>query len=129
MANPVKGEVAFEAQGKRYVLSYSVNALCALEDEIGESVIALSAKMQAGEGASIRMIRTIFRAGLTDHQGEVTENEAGDIMSELGVAHASGLVERAFALAFPEVPRSDSGRPLAARARRDGTGRKSSRAG
>lgn len=129
MANPVKGEVAFEALGKRYVLSYSVNALCQLEEEIGESVIALSAKMQAGEGASIRMIRSIFRAGLLDNQGEITEKEAGDIMTEIGVAEASGLVEKAFALAFPDAPRGGSGRPLAAKPARNGTGRKSLPAG
>lgn len=128
MANPVKGEVAFEAAGKTYTLSYSVNALCALEEAAGEGVTQIAARMGDPQGLRLAMVRSLFWAGLRDHHPEVTVEECGRLMDGVGLDKAGELVGRAFVLAFPQA--RTSGRPLdATSAGRPGTGRRSVRAG
>ena len=36
MGNPHKGDVSFEVDGKRRALVYNMNALCELEDALGD---------------------------------------------------------------------------------------------
>ena len=133
MANPVKGAVSFEAAGKSYTLSYSINALCELEEMLGEGVTEVAAKMGGKGGTRLSLIRALFWAGLRDHHPEVTIVESGELMREYGIQETSEIVGRAFMLAFPQADgrRSAGGResgPLGGK-RRPGTGRSSSRAG
>lgn len=130
MANPVKGEVAFEAAGRPYTLSFSVNALCELEEALGLSVARISEVMGDDNSVSLRNVRALVWAGLRDHHPEVTQVEAGRLIDAVGIAEAVGLVGRAFMLAFPQEDArgSDARRPLGA-ATRSGRGRTSSRHG
>jgi len=88
MANPEKGEVDFEVDGKRYILSYSVNAICALEEKTGKSVLQI--QQDIGRWArnraemKISTVRTLFWAGLLDHQKTTTIEEAGVLMQDAG---------------------------------------------
>ena len=110
MANPIKGEVGFEADGEAYTLSFGINALCSLEDALGMSVQKVGAELQA-DGLKLKTLRTVFWAGLQDRHEGVTEREAGDLMDGLGAGEVATLVVRAFAAAFPpaEVGRAKAG--------------------
>lgn len=96
-----KGEVSIEADGKRYVLVYSTNAICELEDRLGDGVAALA--NLASSGKRFKTMRTVLLCGLLDHHPELTEKDAGRIIDAMGVAKADAAVGEAFALAFPEV--------------------------
>ncbi len=101
MGNRQKGEVGFEADGKPYTLVFSINALCELEDRMGEAVSGIDSL--ASSRKRFRTIRTVFLCGLLDHHPELTEREAGRIIDAIGIERADALVGEAFALAFPEA--------------------------
>jgi hypothetical protein len=96
-----KGEVSIEADGKRYTLAFSINALCELEDKLGESVADIGSL--AAKGKRFSTIRTVFWAGLHDHHPDLTLQDAGKIISAMGIEAADAAVAEAFGLAFPEV--------------------------
>lgn len=122
MANPVRGQVPFETGGKAYILSYSTNALCALEAEVDMGITQVAGLIATPETMRLGMVRAVFWAGLLDHHAGMTVDDAGALMTELGMADAIALIGRAFALAFPEV--QAGARPLAGKKpARGGTGK------
>lgn len=103
MANPHRGEVSFDVAGKTYTLSYSINALCELEEAADLSVNQVAALFDKPDRIRLTQARLLFWAGLRDHHPEVTVIEAGALMNDFGVIDALGLVAQAFASAFPEA--------------------------
>jgi hypothetical protein len=108
---PENGEVAFELQeGGRLVLKFGINAMVAVEDalgldiEVAGQVLSGAAKLPEGVKpvGRLRMIRTFFWAALLANDSKITEERAGEIMTELGPQPAADLVSRAFAAAFPQ---------------------------
>jgi hypothetical protein len=96
-----KGEVSIEADGTRYTLVYSVNAICELEDRLGEGVAALA--NLGANGKRFKTIRTVFLCGLLDHHPDLTEKDAGRIIDAVGIDKVDAAVGEAFGLAFPQV--------------------------
>lgn len=95
-----KGTVAFESLGKNLLLSFSINALCELEDELDMPVSQVGTVLTAD--MRLKTLRTIFRIGLIDEQPGVTDNEAGLIISDIGPERAGELMAEAFSAAFPD---------------------------
>jgi len=114
----MKGEVGFTAGDMAYTLAFTINALCALEDRLGIGVAEVGAQM--GENMRISTLRTVFWAGLQAHH-DATEEQAGDIITQVGAGEAGQLIAKAFAAAFPEAAKG-TGRPQKAAA---GTGKSS----
>ena len=108
MANPIKGEVAFEADGATWKASFSVNALCELEEALGMPVPEIGKIMTAN--MSIKHLRAVFWAGLLDHHG-VDLSEAGRVMTLIGIEAAARVVGDAFSLAFPQEDAKATARP------------------
>jgi hypothetical protein len=102
MANKVRGEVGFEADGRAWTLAYSTNALCELEEELDDVVVSI-ADLLNGAGGKRRLstLRAVFRAGLLDRHPEVTTADAGRLIDAIGMKAAFGKVSEAIALAFP----------------------------
>lgn len=86
MANPVKGEVPFEVEGKAYKLVLDFNALCEVEDVLGAGGMDL---------ARPKAIRAIFWASMLRYQPNVTVQEAGDLIGALGLEEAGRIVAEA----------------------------------
>ena len=103
MANPHKGEVSFTIEGETYKMSYSADALAELEDALGMTVNEISTVMQDTAKFKIGMIRTVFWAGLLDHQEDMKMPDARRLLKRMKVAEVSDLVGRAFTLAFPDA--------------------------
>lgn len=96
MANLLRGEVAFEADGESYVLRFGTNELVSLEQRLGVKA------RQFGEvlaDASFEQVRAIFAVGLQRHH-KCTEDAAGDIMDLVGLQPAAGLIKAALEAAF-----------------------------
>jgi tail tube GTA-gp10-like protein len=110
VSNLVKGEVGFDAQGRRWTLIYSVNALCRMEDELGEGAMALAATMADPAKVRVGTLRTVFWAGLADNHPELTQDGAGALMTAIGLDTAMQHIAKAFTAAFPAA---EGGRPLA----------------
>lgn len=119
----ITGETTFDLDGETYRLSFSVNAICALEDALDEGINQIATSMTNQESLRFSRVRTIFWAGLRDHRPEIAVEDAGRVMTRLGAIKALELVAAAFGRAFPEV---DDNVPLARKAKtRASTGRRS----
>ena len=105
MANPMKGEVGFKAGGDDYVLVYTINALVTLEEKLQVSTSQIGELL--GANVSMANLRTLFWAGLLEHHG-CTEEEAGRLISEVGILEAAELIAKTLSKAFPEAGKSKS---------------------
>lgn len=127
MANPHRGEVAFEADGNSYTLRFSANAICELEEATGRGALSLMMEFQALEQprdakgkalpetpaaqaerlGRIKMttVRALFWAMLRDRQPEITLREAGELIEAAGgLIGVANLIARTFELSQPEAP-------------------------
>lgn len=98
MANEHRGQVALGD----YTLSFSVNALCDLEDALGKSVARIATDLADESNVKMSTVRTLVWAALRDHHGDVDLTEAGKIATAAGMVPAMAAVGEAFALAFPK---------------------------
>lgn len=112
MANPHKGEVAFEANGATYTLCFSIDALCSLEEATGKGIIAISNELSDPERLSLGMLRNVMWAGLRTYHPEIDVKAAGELIKSAGgVPVMVELIAKGFALAFPEPESGNSARP------------------
>lgn len=131
LANSKRGQLGFEVAGESYVLSFTTNALCAIEDEFQlKDISEISDVLE--DNPSMRMIRTLFRLGLTDCQPSITDQEVGPLMDAIGgLGPSLQLLMLAIENAFPEAAKPGTANPpkaAAARANR-GTGARSTKVG
>lgn len=102
MANPHRGEVAISVGDREYKLSFSVNAICELEDALDMPVSKIADSLNDAAGVRMSMVRTVVWAALRDHHEEVTVKEAGQIATDAGIPAVMEAIGRAFTLAFPD---------------------------
>jgi hypothetical protein len=112
MANSSRGSVALQAGDMAYTVSFSVNALCELEDAFGVTVQKIGAIFD--KEASMKDVRKLARCALSDHHPAITDKEAGKVVTDAGLPVFMDAVQKAFQLAFPEV--KDKANPPAAKA-------------
>ena len=97
MSNSMRGAVAFTVNGEERIIRFSTNAMCRYQDAAGETLMqAVDALQKAPD--DMRRLRALFLAGVP---GIKSEDEAGDLMDDLGLMEASQLIGRAFEAAFP----------------------------
>lgn len=106
MANPHRGEKSFSAGEQTYTLRYSVNAICALEEESGKTVTALGVEMADPGKVGLSLLRLLLWAGLREHHADISLAGAGDILEAVGAAKAAPIIGEAFQLAFPKETRT-----------------------
>lgn len=112
MGNSSRGSVALQVGDTAYTVSFSINALCELEDAFGVTVQEVGALF--GENASMKDVRKLARCALSDHHPDVSDKEAGKVVSDAGLPAFMDAVQKAFKLAFPEA--SDAGKAPGAKA-------------
>jgi hypothetical protein len=103
MANPSRGSVAFQVGERAYTMSFSVNALCELEDHLGMPVAQIASGMEKAENVRMSTVRALIWAGLRDHHPDTQLKDAGALATEAGIPACMEAIGKAFALAFPEV--------------------------
>lgn len=107
MANVIKGEVDFSADGEDYILVLDFNALCDLESDY-PGIMDGSFEMK-----SPRAVRKVFQVGLSKHHSDISEIAAGEIIQSIGIPEAAELVGKAFKASFPEAAKGGKARPPA----------------
>lgn len=112
MANALRGSVALQAGDTAYTVSFSINALCELEDAFGVPVQRIGELFS--KDTSIKDVRKLVRCALSDHHPEMTDKSAGEVITRAGIPDCMDAVQKAFKLAFPEV--KDAENPPKARA-------------
>lgn len=113
-ANAARGE----AKLGDHTLVFDFNALCALEEAMGQPVATVFASMQPGPDGEaptvpLRTFRALVWAGLQAHHPGTSEQQAGNLIQANGGAQAAAdAITAAFAAAMPEA--KDGGDPQAA---------------
>jgi hypothetical protein len=106
----MKNDIKFEAAGKSYTVGMSANALCLLEDAFdGIGFHSILSEWVDPQKITITNVRKLFWCALTDHQPEITEKEAGELIGAVGgLAPVLEMVSRALVeggvAAFDEQP-------------------------
>ncbi len=103
----MRGAVPFEAEGRERFLRLTTNAQVRYQERAGETLVDAIVAMQgeASQGDMLRLRRLIW-AGL-GHEG-LSEDAAGDLIDEIGLAEASRLLGDAIRAAFPEAARAEA---------------------
>lgn len=101
MANPHRGGVAVRVGDDEWTFSFSVNALCSLEDHLDKPVTQIVASLGDQDNLRISDVRAIVWAALLDHHDGITLREAGDVASKVGTLICLEKVGKALDLAFP----------------------------
>ena len=103
MANHERGEVEFEAQGKAWILRLGINELISVQGAVGiadkdeEFLQALD-----NLSGSFRQMRAVVYHGLKGAHPEITELQAGEIVTAIGRFKMAALVVVALRWALPE---------------------------
>lgn len=100
MGNPLKGAVSFELDGEAMQLSYSSEALYRLEEELGLKVNALARQLEDREQISMKLLRTLFWAGLLDTHETLKPDQVSSYFRRIAPVDMIQLVTMAFTGAF-----------------------------
>ncbi|AZB65039.1 hypothetical protein EBL87_15290 [Cereibacter sphaeroides] len=105
--NLMRGAVAFEAEGRERFIRLTTNAQVRYQERAGETLVDAIVAMQgeASHGDMLRLRRLIW-AGM-GHEG-LSEDAAGDLIDEIGLAEASRLLGDAIRAAFPEAAKAEA---------------------
>ncbi len=114
MANPNRGAVKLLAAGTTYNLSFSVNAICELEEELDKPIAEIIASIQKPDQLRMVSVRALVWAALRDHHEDLAIKEAGLIVTDAGFQVAIEKVGEAIRLAFPEAKGKANPRKAAA---------------
>lgn len=112
MNNRQDGEVGFEADGKQYVMRYSIDAICRLEEVAGKGIVAISKELLDPDKMKMSTVRMVFWAGLVEHHPGITLREAGDLIPKAGGMNGvKTMLTAAFGASFPDEVEVEGDRP------------------
>lgn len=98
-----RGAIEFEVGGQTRQIRFSINAMARFQEQRGTPFVR-AVQGYREDPYDLVTLRALFWAGLAD----VTLDEAGDIMDDLGLQEASKVLGRAIEAAFPEAQAGDS---------------------
>lgn len=101
MANIQRGQVELKAGDKTYTLQFTVNAICELEARLGLGIAKIAKTMSEPAEVSLTFARALAWAALRSHHPNLTLDQAGDIVQEVGMTETIDQVGLAFMAAFP----------------------------
>jgi len=102
MANHLKGEVSFEAGGKTLMFRMGVNQLLDFQESMGLAGKDEELWEALDNLRSLSVVRKIVFCGLKKDQPEMTEADAGEVISEVGLPEIAVIILRALRWALPE---------------------------
>lgn len=107
MANPHKGEYRLSIEDKDYVLRYSADTICDLEEQLDMTLSEMSDRMQKPESMRMSMVRAMFCAGLSDRHADLDDPARRTLFKALSPVDAVRHVASAFMLAFGIEPSAE----------------------
>lgn len=72
--------------GTQYEIKYGQNAICALEDEVDDSVVSFVQKLEKGNKLKFSDLRAIVWAGMLAQRRSITPEAVGALCDEAGVS-------------------------------------------
>lgn len=111
-----RGAISFTVDGVEREARIGTNAMCAYQEKTGEQFIAALGEISKTPGDMVRL-RNLFWAAVV---GDLTVEEAGDMIEELGFGEAVDLISKAVEAAFPASDGA-TGNPKGAKAKAPAT--------
>lgn len=81
-----------KALGKEYRIDKTFNALCEIEEVLGEKVVS---QLTTGGLSGFTVIRSVLNVMLKRYHPELTLEETGDIISDLGLEKGASVITEA----------------------------------
>ncbi len=106
MANPNRGGVSARSGDDEWTFSFSINALCELEDLLDRPVAQIVATLGDPENMRITDVRAMVWAALIDHNEGMSLKEAGNVASKIGTMNCLEKVGKALEIAFPTAKKN-----------------------
>jgi hypothetical protein len=128
MANPIKGEVALEVDGRRYMFMLGTYALAALERRLGMPWPKIFKRASEGEWG-VAEVLAVVHAGLLRHNPQITEVQVADLIDAAGLDRINEMIGEGLKLMQPEASRDESDIPENPMKPGNGHGMSSSRIG
>lgn len=114
MGNLNRGEVSAQIAGTEYILRIATNEWCHLEAELAKStdeIIADFVAMLSANKLKMGLLRSLFRASLIGRNPGITKDEAGELMSAIGLVEAGNLLAQVIKSSMPEEGGGAAPRP------------------
>lgn len=115
MANRLKGEVAVEVgegEGRQtLIFRLGINELIGLQDALGMKDDDERFLATIDRPGSLRRLRAFAKAALLSHQPETTDEQAGDIVTQMGVPRLRKIIDEAVMWAMPDKSDTPAGPP------------------
>lgn len=105
MTNPKRGAFTFTAAGKTFTLKLGTNAMVHYQHLMKETVVQAVQSIEEAPGDMMRL-RALLFVGIVD-KGDLTEDDIGDIIDEIGLPKLSELISEALRAAFPDPEAGD----------------------
>lgn len=102
MPNHLRGEVEVEAGGRKLTFRLGVNEMIRIQDALGLADDDAKFLLALSNLRSFKAVRTIVHSGLLRDQPDTTEEQAGDVVTELGMMRVGEVIEQALRWALPE---------------------------
>lgn len=118
MTNEESGVFEIKANGKTYKVRFGAAAIRMAEREMGIGLPALFKQIRDPEEVRISNVIILLQAGLQDYHEGLTEDQAFEILRDVGTSAVSEVLARAINAAFPtgknaekepETPPDDKG--------------------
>lgn len=106
-----RGAVVFEACGSNHTLAFTMNNMVRYQDVAGETLLAACTLIEQDPG-DMRRLRRLFWAGLGSDT--LTQDQAGELMDDLGFEGCVELIAQAAQAAFPQAEEAAPGNEAAA---------------
>lgn len=103
--NRERGRVEVQAQGRRWVLRLNMNHLLVLCDRLGvkdDEGISKALLRLASQIGTIHGLRTAVHVALMEHHPGLTEEQVGELITEIGFERTGNLVIDTLHWAMPE---------------------------
>ncbi|MBL3571989.1 hypothetical protein BV509_17485 [Rhodovulum sulfidophilum] len=100
MANRERGEVGAQFRGEDIALVLDFNAICALEEHYDEDIDSVLARLDSAKGqrrVRARDLRRVVLELMRASRPGATEADAGDFITETGLARLPDLLARVIA--------------------------------
>ncbi|MEF2551989.1 hypothetical protein VQ042_11560 [Aurantimonas sp. A2-1-M11] len=103
MANDLRGEVEFDALGKKWTMRLGNGAVRSIEAKTGLAFPAIGKALGDEETARIELFTTVFMGSLQGRHPDITMEDCDDIIDDIGQEHAGVLIGQAFERMQPKA--------------------------
>lgn len=101
MSNPLRGQVELVADGRTYTLRLGINQIVELETKLDRSINEIVGLLNDMRRVRLGTLRAVLWASLLESEPDITLEQAGEIIGDVGTDVIGTKIGEALAAAFP----------------------------